>query len=106
MTFLFDHDVPDELGPLLTHLGHQVNRLRDILALDTPDPAVLEWAFQHGTVLITCNRDDFLGLARVQPHNGIIILIRRRSRVAERSALFRLLARAGPEGISGNINFA
>jgi len=58
------------------------------------------------SVLITCNRDDFLQLAATQPHRGIIILIRRNSRVAERIAFVRLLDKAGEIGIKGNINFA
>ena len=39
-------------------------------------------------------------------HAGIIVLIRRKSRALERSALVRLLDRAGESGISGNFNFA
>ena len=39
-------------------------------------------------------------------HHGIIIVIRRRTRAAERAALFRLLERAGDTGIQDNINFA
>lgn len=29
MKFLFDKDVPDELGNFLTHLGHEMRRLRE-----------------------------------------------------------------------------
>jgi hypothetical protein len=57
-------------------------------------------------VVITCNRDDYLALARSHRHAGLILLIRRRSRVAERAALVRLLDRAGEPGIINNINFA
>jgi hypothetical protein len=49
---------------------------------------------------------DYLTLAPSQPHCGIIILIRRKSRVAERAALVRLLDSAGESGIANNINFA
>jgi hypothetical protein len=45
-------------------------------------------------------------LAKSQPHCGIIILIRRRTRVAERAALIGLLDRATESGLAGNINFA
>lgn len=106
MTFLLDHDVPDELRALLIQLGHRVIHLREVQPRAAPDSTILQWACEHQCVLITCNRDDFLRLARQQPHHGITILIRRRSRVAERAALLRLLNRAGPEGISNNINFA
>lgn len=106
MKFLFDHDVPDELGYFLSQLGHEVGRLREELLTDTPDAEVLAHAVRREWLLITCNRDDFLKLASAQTHAGIIILIRRRSRVAERAALLRLLERAGSEGLGGNINFA
>jgi hypothetical protein len=67
---------------------------------------VLHFAYDSGCVLLTCNRDDFLGLAEAHPHHGIIIVIRRRSRAAERAALFRLLERAGETGLRDNVNFA
>lgn len=106
MNFLLDHDVPDELRHLLEHLGHRVDRLRDVLPPTTSDAAVLDYGFRHGLVVITCNRDDFLRLGREQPHDGIVIVIRRRSRAAERAALLRLIETAGEEGLTGNINFA
>ena len=59
MTFLLDHDVPDELGPLLSQLGHEVIRLREVLAARSPDLAVLQRARERQAVLITrCDRDD------------------------------------------------
>lgn len=106
MKFLFDHDVPDDLGCFLVQLGHEVRRLREELPTNTPDADVLAHAAHHGWLLLTCNRDDFLKLASAQGHAGIVILVRRRSRVAERAALLRLLQRAGPDGLTGNINFA
>jgi hypothetical protein len=45
-------------------------------------------------------------LAKRQPHHGIVVIIRRKTRAAERAALFRLLERAGDAGLQGNINFA
>jgi hypothetical protein len=66
----------------------------------------LQYAFRHDFLLITCNRDDFIKLGRVNAHKGIIILVRRRSRAAERTALLRLLERAGPSGLAKNINIA
>jgi predicted nuclease of predicted toxin-antitoxin system len=106
MKVLFDHDVPDELGYFLRQLGHEVHRLREELPTNTPDAEVLAHAARQGCLLLTCNRDDYLKLASYQAHAGIIILIRRRSRVAERAALLRLLQRAGREALAGNINFA
>jgi len=106
MTFLFDHDVPDGVAYSLQALGHTVVRLREVLSDDALDSEILAHAHEKSFVLITCNRDDFLSLAKSQPHAGIIVLIRRRTRAAERAALVRLLDRAGEQGIVNNINFA
>jgi hypothetical protein len=56
--------------------------------------------------LLTCNRDDFIQVATRQAHHGIIVIVRRRTRAAERAALLRLLERAGEAGLMSNINFA
>jgi len=104
--FLFDNDVPDDLSFLLLQLGHEVSLLRQVLAQDASDLRVLEVAHQNGLVLLTCNRDDFLQLAKDKPHDGIIVVIRRNTRAAERAALLRLLEAAGEDGIRNNINFA
>jgi predicted XRE-type DNA-binding protein len=48
----------------------------------------------------------FLTEALNVEHPGIILLIRRKTRTAERAALINLLDRAGESGIAGNINFA
>jgi len=39
-------------------------------------------------------------------YHGIIIVVRRKTRAAERTALFHLLERAGENGLKNNINFA
>ncbi len=106
MNFLLDHDVPDDLTYLLEHLGHRVNRVREVLTGEVSDAAVLDHAYHNDLIVITCNRDDFLQLARERPHHGIIVVIRRRSRAAERAAFLRLIESAGVEGIVNNINFA
>ena len=106
MTFLLDQDTPDDLAYSLQTLRHEVIRLREVLPTDSPDAEVLSHAHARNWVEVTCNRDDFLTLARSRPHAGIIILIRRKSRVAERAALVRLLDAAGENGIRSNINFA
>jgi Domain of unknown function (DUF5615) len=78
MTFLFDHDTPDDVAYSLQTLGHQVVRLREVLPVDSSDTAILAHA-------------------RAQA---------RKTRVAERAALVRLLDAAGEGGIRNNINFA
>lgn len=106
MRFLLDQDVPDNLIYLLRELNHEVVRLRDVLPAGAPDSAVLQFASAHNCILLTCNRDDFIELAKTQPHNGVIVIVRRKTRAAERAALLRLLESAGESGLRDNINFA
>lgn len=106
MKFLFDHDMPDDLGHVLRQLGHTVVLLREVLPDATEDPDVFTHAVAHELIMITCNRDDFLALASKRTHHGLIILFRRKSRAAERAALVRLLQNAGEQGLAGNVNFA
>lgn len=106
MTFLLDHDVPVEVQRLLRREGHQAVRVVDCLAPRATDEEVFGLASERGWMLVTCNRGDFLSLAREQTHAGLVILIRRRSRLAECAAMLQLLRRAGESGLRGNINFA
>lgn len=106
MKFLLDHDVPDDLSYLLKQLGNDVTLLRKALPGDSTDAVVLQFAYECGCVLLTCNRDDFLDLAKTKPHHGIVIAVRRRTRADKRAALFRLLERAGESGLRNNVNFA
>jgi predicted nuclease of predicted toxin-antitoxin system len=106
VNFLLDHDVPERVAEVLLIEGHSVVRLREVLPVETPDPAVIAHAHRHGMILVTCNRDDFLPLATTQPNPGLIVLIRRQSRLAECAAILRLLQRAGESGLAGNVNFA
>lgn len=113
MRFLLDEDVPDEIAQVLKHLGHEVTRARDALPVEADDAKVFDFAQTQGLVVISCNRDHFLALARTafesqpaRPFHGLIVLIRRRSRQAECAHLLSLLRRAGESGVSGNINFA
>ena len=76
MKFLLDHDVPDGLSYLIEHLGPDVTLLRKCLPVDSTDEAVLQFAHDHGFLLLSCNRDDFLQLATTRPHHGIVIVIR------------------------------
>lgn len=106
MRFLLDHDVPDRLAGVLVQAGHEVTRLRDVLPIDSDDATVLEAAARSRAILVTCNRDDFLCLASTMAHRGIVILIRRETRIAECASMLRLLERAGPAGLESNVNFA
>jgi predicted nuclease of predicted toxin-antitoxin system len=106
MTFLLDHDTPDDLVYSLRGLGHQIFHVREALSRKASDEDILTHAHARGWIVITCNRDDYLALARSHPHAGVILLIRRRTRVAERAARVQLLDKAGESGIANNINFA
>ena len=64
MKFLFDHDVPDDLSYLLQELGHEVSLLRHLFPKDASDPSVFQFAYDNDFLLVTCNRDDFLELAK------------------------------------------
>lgn len=106
MKFLFDHDVPDDLAYCLEALDHVVVKLRQLRPATASDEEVLRLAGEQESVLITCNRDDYLELTKHVPHRGIIILIRRKARATERAAVLRLLDVAGESGLNGNTNFA
>jgi len=106
MRFFLDHDVPRQIGEVLARHGYEVAVLKSELPTIATDEEVFAHACLSGRILITCNRDDFLRLAKDTDHPGLIILIRRRSSVAEQGHLLRLIATAGESGLSGNINFA
>jgi len=104
--FLLDHDVPRPVADALLRHGHDVVVLQDALPITSNDEEVFAHAIETGRVMVTCNRDDFLQLAKNREHRGLLILIRRRSAVAEQGHLLRLIDRAGDTGIAGNINSA
>ncbi|MBM3836254.1 MAG: hypothetical protein FJ403_23970 [Verrucomicrobia bacterium] len=106
MNLFLDHDVPSDIGRVLRLKGYSVEILEQVLPGNTDDLSALRHAAQRGAVVITCNRRDFLRLCQSEPHAGLIVLIRRRSRVAECAALLGLIERAGENGLRGNINFA
>ncbi len=107
MRFLLDHDIPDDIARLLRHWGHEITVLREVMSITAPDEEIFSYICRQGLVVITCNRNHFLGLAgKANTHPGLIILIRRRTRHMECARLRMLLVRAGETGIAGNINFA
>ena len=111
MKFLLDHDVPDEVEQLLRYWKHDVRRLREVLPVTATDPIVFSRAQEEQRIIISCNRNHFLELARDavvgnRDFSGLIILIRRRTRHSECAHLLSLLRKAGESGISRNINLA
>lgn len=72
--FLSDHNVPDSFGNFLIGIGHDVVRLRDVMAINTSDPVVAKAAMESDRVLISWDRDfnqqrflapRFIGLSRL-----------------------------------------
>lgn len=106
MRFLFDQDVPDDMGHVLRQLQHEVILLRTVLPKTATDPEIFAYAADQNLILVTCSREDYVALARSRPNPGLIVLFRRKSRAAERAALVRLLASAGDRGLAGNVNYA
>lgn len=106
MKFFFDHDVPNHLQGLLERHGHQVSLVKEVMRIDASDEEVFRYACDRNAIMVTCNRNDFLYLAEFYNHSGLVILIRRRTPLAEAGHLLELLRKAGPEGLNSNINFA
>ena len=107
MRFFLDHDVPADLALLLRARGHDTVRLSEALPVETPDERCHGRACAERRILITCNRQHFLALAAAtEAYPGLIILNRRRTRIAEMSHVLALLANAGDQGLANNINFA
>jgi predicted nuclease of predicted toxin-antitoxin system len=104
--FFLDHDIPADVDRVLRAEGHTAVELRDVLSIKSSDGQAMEYARAQGMLMVTCNRDDFLTLAARNPHPGLMILIRRRTRQAECGHLLALLERAGEPGLLGNVNFA
>ena len=71
--FLTDHNVPDSVGETLIQLGHDLVRLRYVMAVDTTDPVVAKAAIEDNRILISWDRDfkqrfrapRFAGLSRL-----------------------------------------
>ena len=106
MTFFLDHDVPWHIADLLRRHGHKVELVADVMAPDSGDEEVFAYAVKANSIMVSCNRNDFLALAAAQQHPGLIILIRRRSALSEAGHLLELLRKAGVAGLEGNVNFA
>ena len=57
LRFLTDHNVPDSVGKALDELGHDVVRLRDVMAVNTSDPIVARAAIEDKRILVSWDRD-------------------------------------------------
>jgi predicted nuclease of predicted toxin-antitoxin system len=104
--FLVDEDVAIEAARCLRQAGHEASLVSGVLGVRTDDVDIWRHAAQTQSIVVTCNRQDFLELAGTEPATGLIILNRRRTRQAQCRHLLQLLANAGEDGLKGNINFA
>jgi predicted nuclease of predicted toxin-antitoxin system len=104
--FLIDEDVPIEAVRCVRQAGHEGLLVVETLGTRTEDADVWYHAVQTESIVITCNRQDYLELAGTEPSTGLIVLKRRKTRQAECTHLLRLLACAGETGLKFNINFA
>jgi hypothetical protein len=56
-TFLTDVNVPDSVGDFLTSQGHDVVRVRDVMAIDATDPVVAQAAMEAKRILVSWDKD-------------------------------------------------
>ena len=101
-----DEDVAVEVVRCLRQAGHEVSLVTEVLGVRTDDVDIWHHAVRTETIVVTCNRQDFLELAGTAPETGVIILNRRRTRQAECRHVMELLSSAGEVGLQRNINFA
>ena len=75
LCFFMDHCVPMEVARRLQTAGHEVNVLRDVLPMRSPDSVVLAKARELKSVLVSIN-GDFSDIVTYQParYGGIIAL--------------------------------
>ncbi len=75
LRFLSDQCVPAEIAESLKQRGHEVTLLREVLPINSPDPAVIAKAHQLGAILLSLN-GDFADISTYLPSNygGIIAI--------------------------------
>ena len=95
MRFLIDEDVAIEVARCLEQAGHEAQLVSEVLGQRTEDADIWAHAVRTSAIVVTCNRQDFLELAGTAPATGLIILNRRRTRLAECRHILQLIARAG-----------
>lgn len=69
--FFTDNDVEDAVGDFLKDSGHTVQRLRDVMLSNSPDPVVDANCRENGLVLITHNWRHFRGIAHKLRLQGV-----------------------------------
>ena len=79
LRFLSDQCVPSQITKSLARSGHEVALLREVLPINSPDPAVIAQAQQLGAILLSLNGDfadiityppsQYLGIVAIQLNN-------------------------------------
>ena len=64
--FFTDNDVPNSVGDTILAMGHQLTRLRDVMADTSPDEIVASACRDRRLVLVTHNVRDFRRIVRQQ----------------------------------------
>ena len=83
-----DEDVAVEVARCLQQAGHEVSLVAEVLGVRTDDVDIWQHVVRTESIVVTCNRQDFLDLAGTAAETGAIILNR------------------DEDGLEGNINFA
>ena len=64
-----DEDVAVEVSRSLQQAGHEVSRVADVLGVRTDDVDIWHHAVRTESIVVTCNRQDFLALAGNRRHH-------------------------------------
>jgi predicted nuclease of predicted toxin-antitoxin system len=75
LRFLADHCISNTIVTTLREAGHEVVRLKDVLAVESPDGVVIAKAQEIDAILLSMN-GDFADIVTYPPnkYNGIVAL--------------------------------
>jgi len=75
LRFFADQCVPSSIIRALREKGHEILRLKDLIAVDSPDPVVLNKAQELDAILLSLN-GDFADIVSYPPadYKGIVAL--------------------------------
>jgi predicted nuclease of predicted toxin-antitoxin system len=65
LRLLLDNDVPEGVGKVFRHHGHDVTQVRDILPVNSPDQLVAAVSELDGMILVSCDSDFRLVAPRI-----------------------------------------
>jgi predicted nuclease of predicted toxin-antitoxin system len=65
-----DEDVAIEAARCLRQAGHEVLLVPEVLGVRTDDVDIWRYAVETQSIVVTCNRQDFLELAGTEPPTG------------------------------------